>query len=433
MSTEENMNIDERRKYLRKMKPLYLKADRKTKQRMLDEMETVTDLKRKTLIHLLHSDLERKRRTRERGKTYGPVVDDALRLISESFDYICPERLTPNLPVMAQTLAAHGEMTLDGLLLAQLSRISVSTVKRHLNHIRQDEPRLARPAPRYPNTILQNVPMRRIPWNIVQPGHFEVDLVHHCGPSASGEYLCTIQMIDVLTSWSERVPILGRSYLVVANAFLYILLRLPFPVLELHPDNGNEFFNHHIFRFWRDLLPDMALSRSRPYHKNDNRFVEQRNAVWVRRYLGYDRLDTVAQTLAVNSLYDKLWLYNNFFQPVMHLVEKTVVTDANGQTRIQRRHDQPRTPFERLCATNVLPRTLAEQLEALRDQTNPRQLRQEIYDLIDYIFSLPNATDGITENVHQTLMTWTHPHVGLRPLPLFTGGPNIHLLNLRDS
>jgi len=412
------------------MKPLYLKADRKTKQRMLDEMETVTGLKRKTLIHLLHSNLERKRRTRERGKTYGAAVDDALRLISESFDYICPERMTPNLPWMAQTLAAHGEMTLDDYLAEQLSCISPSTVKRHLDRIRQDEFRLPRPTPSYPNRLLQNVPMRRIPWNITQPGHFEVDLVHHCGPCASDDYLCTIQMVDILTSWSERVPILGRSYLVVANAFLYILFRLPFLIRELHPDNGNEFFNHHIFRFWHDFLPDMTLSRSRPYHKNDNRFVEQRNDVWVRRYLGYDRLDTVAQTLAVNTLYDKLWLYNNFFQPVMHLVEKNVVVDDKGQTHIQRRHDQPRTPFERLCATDALSTKLREQLEALRDQTNPRQLRQEIYDLIEYILSLPNA-QGTVQNVHQTLMTYTHPDVGLRPLPIFTGGPNLHLEKIK--
>jgi hypothetical protein len=424
MSTEDEMTIDERRKYLRKMKPLYLQADRKTKKRMLDEMETVTGLERKTLIHLLHSNLKRRRRRRERGKSYGPEVDDALRVIDESYDYICPERLTPNLSRMAQQLAAHGELIVYPALLQQLDQISVTTVKRRLNRIARDQPRLARPTPLPSSPLLQAIPMRRIPWDTVQPGHFEVDLVHHCGPSAAGDYMCTLQMVDVALGWSERVPVLGRSYLVVRDAFLYILFRLPFLVRQVHPDNGGEFFNHHILRFWQDKAPYVALSRSRPYHKNDNRFVEQRNCAWVRHYLGDDRLDTSAQTLAVNTLYDNLWLYNNFFQPVMRLAEKTVITNADGQPHIQRRHDQASTPFDRLCATDAIARETREQLETLRDRTNPRLLRQEIYDQIDFIFSLPNASTGVTENVYQTLMTHTHPQVGQRALPMFAAGPN---------
>ena len=165
--------------------------------------------------------------------------------------------------------------------------------------------------------------MKRIPWHQQEPGHFEVDLVHHCGSSASGEYVHTIQIIDVATAWSERVAVMGRSYLVMKDGFRRILARLPFPVHEIHPDNGSEFFNHHMLRFWHGLKPKPELSRSRPYHKNDNRFVEQKNSTLVRAFLGYDRLDTVAHTLAVNQLYDKMWVYYNLFQPLMRLSEKT--------------------------------------------------------------------------------------------------------------
>jgi hypothetical protein len=196
--------------------------------------------------------------------------------------------------------------------------------------------------------------MKRIPWNEPEPGHFETDLVHHCGPSASGEYVHTLQLVDVTTGWSERVAVLGRSYRVMRAGFERCLERLPFSVLELHPDNGSEFFNHHLIRFFRDVVQDVDLSRSRPYFKNDNRNVEQKNSTLVRAYLGYDRLDTVEQTRVLNLLYDKMWLYYNFFQPVMHLAEKTVIPVEGRSARVKRRYDQAQTPFDRLCATNAI-------------------------------------------------------------------------------
>ncbi len=409
MSTEDRMSIDERRKYLRRMKERYVQANRKEQGRLLDEMELITELHRKSLIRLINGGLGRQLRRKQRGRTYGPEVDDALRVISESLDYICPERLTPNLPWLATHLAAHGELETSPLLLEQLECISTSTVGRILSRIRQDGPRLPRKGPRRANSLTRDIPMKRIPWNEPVPGHFEGDLVHHCGPSASGEYVCTLQLIDVATAWSERRAVLGRSYLVMEDAFRDILARLPFPVLELHPDNGSEFFNHHMLRFWQEIVQGVELSRSRPYHKNDNRIVEQKNATLVRAYLGHERLDTVAQTLALNRLYDKMWLYYNFFQPVMHLTEKTVIREEAQLTRIKRRYDQARTPFDRLCATTAITKEHREQLQALRDRTNPRQLRQEIYDLIGDLFALPGAVPGITEDVYQTLRHRSHP------------------------
>jgi hypothetical protein len=405
MSIEDKMTIDERRKYLRKMQERYLQADRKERGQLLDEMEAVTEFHRKNLIRLMSGTLARQPRRRQRGRTYGPAVDDALRVIAESTDYICAERLTPNLLWLAQHLAAHRELTTSPRLLEQLQRISVSSVERILARLRQDEPRLPRRSPRPRNYLLGDVPMKRIPWQEQKPGHFEVDLVHHCGRTASGDYVHTLQMIDVATAWSERTAVLGRSYLVIEDGFNRILARVPFSVRELHPDNGSEFFNNHMLRFWQGLKPKPQLSRSRPYHKNDNRFVEQKNSTLVRAYLGYDRLDTVAQTLAVNQLYEKMWLYYNFFQPVMRLCEKTWIWEEGLPSRIKCRYDESSTPFDRLCATEALDQERKSQLERVRDQTNPRQLRQEIYDLIDEIFSLPGAVPGVTEDVRLTLRT----------------------------
>jgi len=412
MSTEDKMTVNERRKYVRMMKKRYDKSDRKEKSRLLDEMEAVTEMDRKTLIRLINGDLERKPRKKQRGRIYGPEVDDALRVIDKSFDYICAERLTPNLVWMAQHLARHDELETSDLLLAQLDRISISTVGRILGRIRQYEPRLPRKGPRRANKLVRDIPMIRLPWNILVPGRFEVDLVHHCGPTASGEYMCTLQMIDVAIGWSERVAVLGRSFLVMEDAFLRILTRLPFPVSEIHPDNGSEFLNHHMLRFWGETVQGVKLSRSRPFHKNDNPRVEQKNSTLVRAYLGDDRIDSVAQVLAANELYDKMWVYYNLFQPVMHLIEKEVILEDGKPARVKRRYDQARTPFDRLCATDVILPAHREQLEALRDRINPRRLRQEVYDDIERIFALPGAVPGITENVYLTLTKNLDPEKG---------------------
>jgi len=404
------MDIDERRKYLDKVQPRYQKANRAQKGMLLDEMVAVTGLHRKTLTRHMHSRLDRKKRCRERGKSYGPEVDDALRVIAKAHDDICAERLQPNLVPMAEQLARHGELVVSEALLDQLGRISVSTVQRRLSRLHQDEAqqRWRRDAAK-PSGLLHQVPMGRIPWDVGEPGHFEVDLVHHCGSSATGTYVCTLQMIDVATGWSERAAVLGRGYVAIEDAFQYLLSRIPFPVLEVHPDNESAFFSHHMCRFWGDRLCGVRLSRSRPYHKNDNRFVEQGNSSLVRDYLGDVRLDTVAQTWSMHHLYDRMWLYHNIFQPVMRLKEKRAIPDPDGgPTRLRRIHDQARTPFERLCATGLLEPQVRQQLDALRTATNPRQLHDDIYERLDYLFSLPGAGPGQSQNVYLTLR---NPHL----------------------
>jgi hypothetical protein len=230
-----------------------------------------------------------------------------------------------------------------------------------------------------------------------------VDLVHHCGASASGHYVHTIQMIDVATGWSERAAVLGRGQLVMQDAFRRILSRLPFPVCEIHPDNGSEFFNHHLVRFWKDAIKGVQLSRSRPWHKNDNRFVEQKNSTLVRAYLGNERLDSVDQTNLLNQLYDKMWLYYNLFQPVMRMTDKSIISTEDRGHRVRRSYDTPQTPFQRLCATDAISRQQRCKLQLLRAETNPRHLRRQIYKLLDKLFSLPGATPGTTEDALMTL------------------------------
>ncbi len=391
MPTEDQMTVNERRKYLKLMKPRYQKAGRSEQSDLLTEMEQVTGLHRKSLLRLLHGQtLERKKRSKGRGRTYGLAVEQVILVVWESLDYVCAERLTPVLLSTAQHLAHFGSVCLTSEVQEQLAQISEATVTRLLRKYRSRKQRLPQKGPERANQVRKPVPMKRIPWETSEPGHFEVDLVHHCGESTDGTYAHTLQMVDVATGWSERVVVLGRGQQAMEAGFRRILERLPFAVKELHPDNGSEFFNHHLVRFWGEAITGLTLSRSRPYQKNDNRFVEQKNATLVRQYFGTMRLDTPEQVKVMNTLYEKMWLYYNLFQPVMHLEEKV----CQGE-KVVRHWDQAQTPYQRLVATGVRSSEQGARLQALYEQTNPLALRKEIYRLLTALWEAPSAAINV--------------------------------------
>src|SRR5438309_6936904 len=390
MPIRDEMTIDERRKYVTLMYPRYRKAKRKERSQLLSEMEQVSKLHRKHLIRLLNGEsLDRKKRSTPRSRSYGLEVERVVLRVWESLDYICAERLTPSLVHMAQHLAGFGSVVLTTEVESELATISCATVQRMLRKNRARKARLPRPGPHRANQVTKGVPMGRIPWNTPDPGHFETDLVHHGGESASGEYGDTLQLIDVATGWSERVMLLGRGQLAMERAFSQVLERLPFAVKELHPDNGTEFFNYHLVRFWKERVSGVTLSRSRPYQKNDNRHVEQKNDTLVRHYFGELRLDTAEQIAAGKALYERMWLYYNLFQPVMHLREKIVEGD-----KVRRKWDEAQTPYQRLLVTGVLSQEQQERLHALYEQTNPLRLREEIYTGLTLLWDAALAPSG---------------------------------------
>jgi hypothetical protein len=389
MTTEDKMTIEERYKYLSRMQRRYDQADKAEKSRLLDEMQTMTGMHRKALLRLLrHPGMARKARRKQRGRRYSAQVDDAIRVIRETLDGICPERLTPALPEMARHLARFGELQVTDSLLQELGTISVATVGRIVQRITQDEPRLPqrRGRPRYAPGVAAQIPTRVIPWDEREPGHFEVDSLVHCDGDVSGDHVWTLQMIDVATAWSERVAVFGRGEQEVAAGFVTIVSRCPFPILEVHPDNGPEFMNAHLYRFFGQLLSGVQWSRSRPYHKNDNRMVEQKNSTLVRAYLGHLPLRSRQQRDLLNDLYGDMWLYYNFFQPVLRQVAKTTIITPAGIAHTQRQHDQAKTPLQRLLETQVLPPDRSQALEDLYRMINPRELRRTIDTKLQAIF-----------------------------------------------
>lgn len=241
MAASDPMSIEERRKYLMRMEPIYRKGGKGERGRLLDDMEAVTGMHRKSLTRLLRPgvSLERKPWLGRRKRVYGPNVQDVVSVVWESLDYICAERLTPAVLSTARHLATFGEVRLTLEVEGQLRSISRPTVARMLGRLRQHHPKLPRKGPSKASKVRAGVPAGRISWDTSNPGHFESDLTHHCGNAPIGTYVHTLQLIDIATGWSERAAVYGRSEEGMVEGFKRIEARLPFPIKELHPDNGS--------------------------------------------------------------------------------------------------------------------------------------------------------------------------------------------------
>ncbi len=392
MSPEEPMNINERRKYLHKMQPLYQKASRSQRTALLTEMEAVTGLHRKSLLRLLHGDLHRKPRRRQRGPTYTQATRQVIQACAEALDYPCAERLQPVLLATARSLARHGHVALSPETQAQLQKVSVSTVRRIVGPVRRQAARLAAPRrpPRKPSTVARAVPQSMIPAQVAAPGQIEGDTVFHNGGVASGLFAYSLCWTDVFSGWVATQATLGNSALVMRDAFEALYARLPFLLKMFHSDNGPEFLNALVFDFLQ--AQGVAFTRSRPYHKNDNRFVEENNGSHIRAYVGYARYDSMAQVQALNTLYQRLDLYHNLFQPLMRRQEDGTYTVA--------------TPLDRLLQAQVWDRATAQAWQMYRDALDPLALRLAIADALNALEAAPGAQPGQTEDVRQTLGLW---------------------------
>lgn len=388
----ERMNIQERFKYLRMMKERYGQADRRLKGLLLNEMEEVTGLHRQHLITRMNGPGPyRQKRERERTRQYSPELEQSVVLIADTLDWICAERLKPALPKMAVHLAKFDEMQVTPQLLEQLTQISVSTLHRILR-------RAGRPVDRLPQvrrgrragTVAQAmVPIGMIPWQEPEPGHFEVDLVHHSRPGEEGVFICTLQCIDVLTAWSERVAILGHEFEAIWSAFQAFKGCCPMPIRELHTDNGSEFMNLALLSSFAEEMVQVRITRGKPGYKNHNRFVEQKNSSLVRAYLGRLYLHTPQHLALLNQLYADMRLYYNLFQPVLRQTSRRVNQQPNGLCRIVREQDEAKTPLERLLqARPPISRSIAQYLQDTYDRTNPRQLNRCIHQQLGQLASL---------------------------------------------
>jgi len=299
-------------------------------------------------------------------------VQQALIRLWKLLDYLCGKRLVAALPETLEALERHGEIQLSEEVRGKLLRMSAATMDRLLAGEKKKF-RLQGRSGTKPGTLLRHqIPVRTFAdWDEARPGFVEVDLVAHEGGNAWGDYCQTLDLTDVATGWTELVAVRNKAQVWVFEALQEVRQRLPFPLLGLDSDNGSEFINHHLRSYCEQ--EGITLTRSRPYRKNDNCFVEQKNYSVVRRHVGYQRYDTEADVELLNELYKQLRLYVNFFLPSQRLVEK-----IRQGSRVQRRYDQARTPYQRVLESPQVTETCKQELRAEYADLNPAELDRKI-------------------------------------------------------
>jgi hypothetical protein len=389
MPAEDDMTVHERRTYLKRMNGRSVAAKRGERSQLLPDMEQVTELHRKSLTRLMPAgSLERQKRASPRARWYGLEVERVIVRVWESRDYLCAERLTPGLLTMARHLARFASLGLTSRVHEQLATISRATVARILHQHRSQMRHLPQQGAERAPAATKGVPMGRIPWDIHEPGHCEVDLVYPRGERTAGLHGQAIQLIDVMTGWRERVAVMGRGQAALEGGFRRMVERVPFAILDLHPETGSEFFNQHWVRCWKEQVKGVRLSRSRPSQKNANRMVEQKHDTLVRHSLGQLRLDTPEQVAALDALSEQRWRSSHVVQPVLHRCEKTM-----GGDKVLRTWDHAKTPYARLLESSVLSSAQQARLQQLDEHPNPFQLREAIYRQLDALWEMATSTD----------------------------------------
>jgi hypothetical protein len=378
------MSQGSKRELVEAIRPRYLKAPRKEKSSILDEFIAITGDHRKHAIRLLRKGYAvRKKKRSGRKKKYQGEVVQALVRIWEICGRICSKRLKPFLPEMVAVLERHREMEFSAEVKELLLSMSCATMDRCLSKEHFEKKRGI--STTKPGTLLRkSIAVKTFSdWNEDKPGFMEIDLVAHCGSSVEGQFCYTLTAVDISTGWTECLAVKNRTQEAVFTQIIQMRERLPFPLLGLDSDNGGEFINDILYRYC--LKEEITFTRSRPYRKNDQAHVEQKNWSVVRRTVGYDRYETPEQLSLLQSIYADLRLYVNFFQPVLKLVGRRKLEEH----KFIKLYDIATTPLQRcLQSPEMSVHTKAKLIHAYLI-CNPVALKTKIDDNVASLWHLP--------------------------------------------
>lgn len=368
------MGISERakRELIQAISERYRAASRVEKRRILDEFVALTAYHRKHAIRVLRgSSRSIAASKRSRPRVYDEAVREAVIVLWEASDRICGKRLKPLLPVLVESLERHGHLSLDDGIRARLLEASAATIDRLLAGPRAAA-RGRRSRVRAKPAIRKSVPVRTFAdWKDPVVGYAEVDLVAHCGESVAGSFSYSLVLTDIASGWTECAALLVREGTLVVDAIDRMRTTLPFDLRGVDTDNGSEFVNEALLAYCAQHR--IELTRSRPYRKNDQAWVEQKNGSVVRRLTGYGRLEGIRAAEALARLYTSSRLFVNFFQPSFKLAEK-----KRCGARLSKRYHTPETPCARLLADPAIGEPTKERLRAVLLSLDPLRLLDEI-------------------------------------------------------
>jgi hypothetical protein len=380
------MGRHEKRNYLEIVRDRYKNANKEEKCRLITELCATYDYHRKHAIRLLNQrPLRRKKAKCYKGR---PRYDKGLLLphlkkLWFATGQMCSKKLRAALPHWLPWYRTD-DTELPDVVVQSLQSLSAATIDRWLKPYRSQGVG-KRFCSTKPGTLLKNqIPIKTDNWDVARPGFLEADTVAHCGNSLAGDFAWSVTFSDICSTWTEIRAIWNKGAEGVIKSIEDIKLTLPFAILGFDSDNGSEFLNHHLVRYFSELKEPITFTRSRPYHKNDNAHVEQKNWTHVRQLFGYDRFDNLVVVERMNDLYRNEWsAFCNHFSPTMKLIEKTRVN-----SRYKKKYDTPTTPYHHLINSDWLTKETRLKLEQYHQTLNPFELQRLIQLKLKRIFEL---------------------------------------------
>lgn len=367
------MSPKSKREYLKRIRSRYLKASRKEKKVILDEFCQVCGYNRKYAIVLLLRGIRHKKKRKGPHPIYDdPPIISALKYLWVQTGYLCSKRLKAALPLW---LPWYQKKTgLDKEYAAKLMQMSPATMDRYLKRIKA-KLKLGGRSSTKPGTLLkQHIPIETQKWDTTQPGFLEADTVAHCGASLRGDFAYTVDCVDIATTWTEQRAVWNKGQTGIVAAVKDIEISLPFPLRGFDSDNGCEFLNNSLWQYFANRKDKVKFTRSRPYKKEDNAHVEQKNWTKVRHLFGYYRLDKPELVPTMNDIYRKEWrLLQNFFTPSVKLASK-----VRFGARIKKIHDSPKTPYQRVLEHKSIPEETKKELTRTCNALNPLELKSSL-------------------------------------------------------
>src|SRR5580658_7002866 len=365
----------------------YCEATGAEKRKILDEFIAVTGYHEKSAIRVLNAEpVTKGRRTRSRPSLYDEAVRAALIVLWEASDRVCGKRLRALLPILLPALERNGHLHLADPMRQKVLAMSASTIDRLLR-----EPRRAtrlRKARRAMPAARRRVPVRTFAdWNEPPPGSMEMDCVAHCGDANRGSYVNSLVLTDIASGWTEAAPLVVRESGLLVETLDRVRLGLPFVLRALDVDNGSEFVNESLINYC--LTHGIELTRSRPWRKNDQAWIEQKNGAVVRKLLGYRRFQGIAAAQAITRLYGASRLFVNFFQPSFKLAEK-----HRQGAQVSKRYHPPQTPCERLLHAESLSEGAKVKLREVAGALDPLKLLEEIRAMQAHLVALADGGDA---------------------------------------
>lgn len=364
----------------------YRKATRQKKSVILDEFCANHKCHRKSAIRIF-SKFQKQNPTKKAFAIRGrpPIYDDArlikvLRCIWVNAYFPCAKNLKACIPLWLP----HYEKTfcpLPDKTKTLLLHVSAATIDRIFVRIRARYKKRGCSTTK-PGTLLKNkIPIKTEQWNEEKPGFIEADTIAHCGDSIAGQYAFTVDTIDIATQWTEQRAIWGKGELAAFEQIADIENSLPFKILGFDADNGGEFINYHLYRYFVNRKIPVQFTRSREYKKNDNAHIEQKNWSIVRQWIGYARFDKPILVTLLNNLYKNEWrLFHNFFHPSVKLIGKKRI----GSKTIKH-YDKPKTPYQRIIQSTHISGNVKKQLIKVSQSLNPFELHDAIMAKIKII------------------------------------------------